>query len=759
MKIKLLSLFFATCLAVSGTSALDWESLGPFGSGGYLAMAPRDSNIIYCLSVDQGVYKSTDRGTFWSWMKNGYDASDVSFIGLDISQSNPDILYFINSRGQLYKTEDGGETWRKINKSKSLSQPIYIDPKNSDHLFCGCFPGGEEYLTISHDGGKNWFTVDHRLGNEIHGIIFSECDPGVILLGAGAEIGYSSDNGETWLFRDAEIIDTPYFIQKMVADPWNPTHVFAMIYAADVDACGIHESNDGGFTWKQIRQEISIQFDVNFTVQPPKIYSQTGSSFDGGQTWQDYRIKLEANHSMLLDPRDPDFALFSDWNTTCRITADGKHWYPQAFFVDLYLESVKMDPCNNDVIYILGLDSGVHKTVDGGQTWRAASAGLFDSDGFKCMELDEVNPNVLYCVGPYVYKSDDKAETWRVILDLKYPQSIWIDPTDHQILYCSIWDSNDRSVYFMRSNNGGETWKKIWTSPVTPSRLYEVVCNRYFPGLLYIKKYYDADSTGEIYVSGDYGETWSVYTPNIHEDTQLYAYEGMVCDPFAANRVYLLDGPSHGLLVSEDYGMNWTNPDPKSTYLFYSDPRMLVDPGSPNTIYVSDPDLVDEGYFYRTLEGGSSWTLLDTGIYGAFNVVHEPDQTILYAARNREDINVGVGLFKTVLKEEPCRIITAGYGQSRLSADKSGKLAIFCDVAVPETASLPLSVELYYENIPTGLFLNDDGIEGDEISGDDRYSIAVDVPPIGSSFRLQFELIVRDSTGVVSDRWPKLHVK
>ena len=754
MKIKLLSLFFATCLAVSGTSALDWESLGPFGSGEILKMDPRDSNVIYSISHYEGVFKSTDHGKFWTQKMNGYNWEDFdgTFYAMDISQSEPDTLYFLDNY-RLWKSIDQGELWFRIPNALYIDPPLFIDPYDSNHLFANYYDADYyRRLASSTDGGFTWTISDQRFTSNLAGVVFSQSNPGVVQMAAGHYLGDSTDYGMTWTYREANVIPGQFWIDQLCADPFNPANLYARVYTGHYETRGIYHSTDGGMSWNFIRQDTSLVIGVNFYVQPNKLFTQFGNSFDDGRTWQEHIQFIPQDRSVLFDPNDPDFTLFAG-TEIAQVTPDGAHWYPYAFLVDSALKKIVLNPNDERMIYVLSQQCGVFKSTDSGSSWCCKSAGLIDTEGFTQLVMDQANPDILYCTGRHLFKSTDGGENWNVILDCQYPTHILIDPSDHNIIFCLAMDG-DWNFTVYRSVDGGGTWNLIWAD--SGNLDCKLAANSYIPGLIYLS-YDETDGTNPMvfYVSPDYGSTWTKIIPNLNGPPGYYP--DFVPDSFAANRAYMKIGEEKGVLISDDYGLNWRNPDPNPDIEKDLSTILFVDPAKKDSVYLLQRGAIDPpGELYRSLERGASWTHFGSGAYAAFSIQHIGSQTMVYACRARRDIKFLAELCRAVLTDIPSKILMAGYGKTHLSSSDSGSLSIFCDVQIPETAPLPIEVELCYDNTPTGVFLNDDGVAGDETAGDKRYSIEIEVPPVGSAMQLKFQLIVRDATGVVSDRWPKL---
>lgn len=142
-----------------------------------------------------GIYKTTDAGANWKKLAGGLPEGVIGRIGLDLFQKNPDILYAVADNrnkapesstapnrspgapagerligGEVYRTEDGGSTWRRMNSARDdvgrktgyAFNQIRVDPNNPDRIF---ITGGS--IASSEDGGKTWAGLGPPQGNRV----------------------------------------------------------------------------------------------------------------------------------------------------------------------------------------------------------------------------------------------------------------------------------------------------------------------------------------------------------------------------------------------------------------------------------------------------------------------------------------------------------------------------------------------------------------------------------------------------------------
>src|SRR6185295_16637916 len=137
-----------------------------------------------------GIYKTTDGGAGWRKLTGGLPEGSIGRIGLDLYQKDSKILYaVIDNRnqssdtstttqtagarligGEVYRTDDGGLTWRKMNSARDdvgrktgyAFNQLRIDPANADRVF---ITGSS--IASSEDGGKTWAGLAGPQGNRV----------------------------------------------------------------------------------------------------------------------------------------------------------------------------------------------------------------------------------------------------------------------------------------------------------------------------------------------------------------------------------------------------------------------------------------------------------------------------------------------------------------------------------------------------------------------------------------------------------------
>ncbi|MBW8861585.1 MAG: glycosyl hydrolase, partial [Acidobacteria bacterium] len=307
--------------------ALRWRSLGPPRGGRSLGVAGSVARPYeyYMGATGGGVWKTTDGGVTWRPVSDAQiHSSSVGAVA--VAPSNPDVVYIGTGepdiRGNIiqgdgvYKTTDGGKTWTSIGlvETQNISR-IRVDPSNPDVVYVAAFghhaaPNPERGVFRSKDGGKTWDKV---------------------------------------LFRDNKTgaID-------LVLDPNNPQVIYAALWEAYRNSwemssggpgSGIFKSTDGGDHWTEISRNPGL---------PKAMLGKIGLSVSGADSNRVY-AQIEAE--------DGGFFRTDDAGATWTRVTDRRDLRQRAF----YYTRVFADPKTKDTVYELNVN--FHKSTDGGKTW------------------------------------------------------------------------------------------------------------------------------------------------------------------------------------------------------------------------------------------------------------------------------------------------------------------------------------------------------------------------------------------------------
>lgn len=315
-------------------------------SMGDLAIAPSDTLQIWAgtgeedsrnsISPGGGIYKSTDGGLTWKLM--GLEKTQA--IGrILVHPTNPNIVYVAalgapwntNPERGLYKTTDGGQTWQlvKFISDKAGFVDMVMDPRNPDVIFAASWErirtpyslnsgGPGSALWQTTDGGKTW--------NEVKGGGFPATMKGRI----GLAIAQSNP-------------DVMYALVE--ASP--PSGKGDGCRAAVAGGCGLYRSMDAGKTWEwmagnDVRPFYYSQVRVD-PERPNRVYwSSTPVNFsdDGGKTIRNTTQGLHVDHhAMWIDPKDGDrIVVGNDGGVGISFDRGGNWDFPNTFAIGQFYE-------------------------------------------------------------------------------------------------------------------------------------------------------------------------------------------------------------------------------------------------------------------------------------------------------------------------------------------------------------------------------------------------------------------------------------
>ena len=175
-----------------------------------------------------------------------------------------------------------------------------------------------------------------------------------------------------------------------------------------------------------------------------------------------------------------------------------------------------------------------------------------------------------------------------------------------------------------------------------------------------------------------------------------------------------------GIRKSNDWGNTWYHTSPTGLFKF---PDIHLSPGIKNQLFANS-EINSENYIpdvFWSGEGGYHWTELTRGFY-FIGIGIQRNQTVLLGTipTNMNWTLVHNRFARLVVPRDRPVILRAGYDTSHLGSSQGGKLRIICLLEHPDDSTV---VELTYDGVPLGLFLNDDGQSGDRVASDGEYSI------------------------------------
>lgn len=631
---------------ISNNGGLTWEAVfddQPVASIGAIAINQDNPDIIWVgtgegnvrnsTSIGGGIFKSIDGGKSWQLMGLEY-SERINRIALH--PDNPDIAYVAamgtlwgpNEERGVYKTVDGGDTWKRIlyvNDTTGATD-IKIDTSNPDKLFAGMWQfrrwpyqfksGGEgSGLYVTHNGGENWqqkTEEDGLPGGELGRMAFalSAADPKRVYALVEAEksaLLRSDDGGGSWLKINEEynVADRPFYYTEIAADPQNADVVYNI-------ATRVRVSIDGGksFSYNPVidccAAGNTIHIDnhaywINPNNSSHLIFGNDGGlaiSHDKGETFRFVRnLPLAQFYHIAVDDDNP-YHVYGGLQDNGSWRGPAEVW-ENAGIRNLHWQEVGFgdgfdtlpDPDNSrsgygmsqgGSLYRWNLDTGEQRVIRPDPpsievelrfNWNAALA------------IDPFDPNTVYYGSQFVHRSRDRGQSW---------QTISGDLT-----------SDDPDMQTYRTSGG-------LTSDVTAAENYTSI-TAIAPSTIQKDLIWVGSDDGRVHVSRDGGNSWNRIDDKAR-GVDAGAWVPMItASPHEAGTAFVVfddhrrsDMNTYVYRV-EDYGKRWKLISTKgiSGYAL----SVLQDAIDPELLFIGT-----EFGLYFSIDAGVDWTKFTAGV-------------------------------------------------------------------------------------------------------------------------------------------------
>lgn len=524
---------------------------------------------LYKSSSERGVYRSKDGGK--SWEKVLFVNADAGAVDLTFDPNNPRILYAstwrikrtpysLESGGEgsaLWKSTDGGDTWKNISKNDGLPAGVW----------------GISGVTVSPvNSNRVWLIVENKDGG----------------------VYRSDDAGKTWslINKERKLRQRAWYYTRIYADTQDEDGVYIMNVR-------YHKSTDGGKTYSTYNAPHGDHHD--FWIAPEDnqrmVIGDDGGaqvSFDAGENWSTYNNQPTAQFYRVITDNSFPYKIYGAQqdNSTVRIQhrSDGRfisedNWESTAGGESAH---IAVDPNNNDIVYGGSYDGFLtrvnHETneVRAINVWPDNPMG-HGAEGFKYrfqwnfpIVVSPHNGKKVYAASNQLHVTTNEGQTWKVIspdLTRNDPSKlkssggpITQDNTSVEY-YCTIFavteSTHEEGVIWTGSDDGlihiTRDGGKNWTN-VTPSGMPEwmminsVEIDPFNKGGLYVAgtKYKTGDYAPYLYKTSDYGATWTKITSGIPSE---HFTRVLRADPMKKGLLYA--GTEAGMYVSFDDGTSW----------------------------------------------------------------------------------------------------------------------------------------------------------------------------------------------------------
>ncbi|MGB3469094.1 MAG: hypothetical protein WBA74_27660 [Cyclobacteriaceae bacterium] len=643
--------------------AYQFRTVGPERGGRVTAVAGtvKQPGTFYLGATGGGVWKTTDYGTSWKNVSDGFFATP-SIGAISVSQMNPETVYVgtgsdglrsnvIKGKG-VYASKDGGKTWRFLGlENTGQIGALKIHPENDDVLYVAAI--GQAFnnnvdrgIYKSLDGGESWKKVKYISDATGFADIEIFTDQPEELIAAAWEAQrkpwtINSGGKEGGIFKSKDGGETWYQVQKGLPEGLigkvdisisgaNKAVVYALVEAEEGER-GLYKSEDRGESFKLVSEKKGLTtrpfYYTNVKADPGnpnKVYVLATSyyqSVDGGNTWENMRSPHGDNHDMWINPDNPD-------------------------------------------LFIQANDGGANVTFNGGKTWSTQfnqpTAEIYQ------VEVDDQYPYWLYggqqdnystiavpSMPPYGVQSPDRAwiintggcETGPAVpkpgnADIVYANckgkfSVYHKPTGTEKRY----DVGAANMYGHNPKELKHRFQRVSPIHVSP----------HDPDVVYHASQF-------VHKTTDDGMTWETISPDLtafEADKQVISGAPLTRDitgeefystiysiresPVKAGVIWTgaNDGPVY---VTKDGGANWQNVTPETLPKGGRVDAVEPSPFNPAVAYFSvlRYQLGDwQPYIYKTDDYGENWEKITEGIPSDFpvRVVREDPQTqgLLYA--------------------------------------------------------------------------------------------------------------------------------
>jgi photosystem II stability/assembly factor-like uncharacterized protein len=598
---------------------------------GWVTLDPTNPNIVWVgtgernsqrsVAYGDGVYKSVDGGR--SWTNVGLRNSE--HIGrVVVHPKNGDIVYVAaqgplwsagGDRG-LYKTSDGGKTWEqvlKISEHTGVSD-VVLDPRNPDvivasayqrrrHFFTLINGGPESAIHRSTDGGKTWTKVNTGLPNEELGRIglgISPINPDILYANVEAAnrrggIYRSTDNGVTWE-RRADYNQGSMYYGDVFVDPVRMDR----IYIPDVI---FQVSDDGGRTLRALGQRAMHVDNHAIWVDPANpqhmLVGNDGGlyrTWDGGGTWVFFEnLPLAQYYDVDVDNAAPFYNVYGGLQDNYSLGMPSRTRSDHGILnSDVFVTNggdgfvTRVDPEDPNTIYS-ELQHGVIVRYDKRTGERVGIQPQEERGGVPLrwnwdapFIISPHSRTRLYMAAQYVYRSDDRGNTWRKISpdltrqidrnSLPVMGKIWgpdaVAKNTSTAIYSNIsalWESPRREGLLwvgtddgliQVSEDGGATWRRAAAPPGAPENAYvtRIRASQHEPNVAYVtlSNHQNGDFKPYAYRTADLGRTWVSISGDLPQRGGTFAIAEDHVDP---NLLFI--GTEFAAYASKNGGRNW----------------------------------------------------------------------------------------------------------------------------------------------------------------------------------------------------------
>ncbi len=598
---------------------------------GDIAVAPSDPNILWVGTGEannsrssywgDGIYKSTDAGK--TWKNTGLKESH--HIGrIVIHPENPDIVYVAalghlyseNAERGLYKTTDGGKSWKKvldiIVRGKNIGVvDVVMDQKNYDTLYASTYdkvrkpwtfnlggPGSAIYKTT--DAGKSWIKLEGGL-------------PGGMLGRIGIDVYKKNPNILYTTIENANKPDMSY--EEREQELLDSKSSRGMIGGE------VYRSDDAGSTWKKVspdKQSIGgapayyygqIIIDPNDDKVVHVLSAASWGTRDGGKKWIRRPLRFGGDdHALWIDPKNSKHMMLG-YDHGMGITYDGgKNWYHPDFL-----------PLAQ--FYAVGVDMSYPYNVAGGLQDNGSHLGPSTKRGGGPIRLED-------------WQSVGGGDGMYNVFDTSNNRYVYNESQFGPLSRLDLRTGERKSIAYQRINSKLR-WN--WNSPILVSPHNSDVI--YHGGNILVKSPYRGEYWEEISPDLTTNDPKKLTTGKGGDGNIQYCTITTIDESLLEEGVIWVGTDDGNVQLTRDGGKTWT----KLNEMITGNPeywvsRVAASPNNSGTAYVSYTGYRRDDFrpfVYKTTDYGQTWTSI------AGNLPDEPINVIREDHKNPSLLFVG----------------------------------------------------------------------------------------------------------------------
>ncbi len=396
--------------------SLEWREVGPYRGGRSAAVAgiPGERDVYYFGATGGGVWKTADGGKTWKPMSDGFFGGSIGAVA--VSAWDPNVVYAgggektvrgnVSHGDGVWKSTDAGKTWKHVGLADSRHVPrIRIHPRDPDRVYAAVLghlygPNPERGVYRSTDGGATWERILH-------------------------------------VSDDAGAVD-------LAMDPTNPRILYASLWRvrrtpwsleSGGEGSGLWKSTDGGDTWNELSRKQGFPGRGTNGTQPKGTLGIIGVDVSASNPENVYAI---------VEAEDGGVFRSKDGGETWERTNDERKLRQRAW----YYTRIVADPRDEQTVYVLNVR--FHRSKDGGKTFEQVATHHGDNhdlwidpgDPLRMIQSNDGGANVSY----------DGGETWTPQSNQPTAQMYRVS-TDNAFPYRLLGGQQDNTALRIRSRS------------------------------------------------------------------------------------------------------------------------------------------------------------------------------------------------------------------------------------------------------------------------------------------------------------------